>query len=152
MSSQALGPAETEVWHAWKRAAETIRARVGRDIFDKTGLSGADYGVLSRVADLGDGELRQQELAESMGWDKSRLSHHLSRMEARDLVERRGSGPVMIALTAQGKKTLRAARPVHAKAVRAHFLEKMSAAERTAFMAVLERFNAETEDAAASGE
>src|ERR1700722_20419378 len=34
--------------------------------------------VLSRLADLGGGTLRQIDLARSMRWDKARLSHHLT--------------------------------------------------------------------------
>ena len=64
-------------------------SRVGRDIAEATGLSGPDFGVLSRLVDLGQGAMRQQVLAESMGWDKSRLSHQLTRMQEKGLVERR---------------------------------------------------------------
>ncbi|WKL04994.1 MarR family transcriptional regulator [Paenibacillus amylolyticus] len=56
---------------------------------DHSGLSEGDFGVLDRLVLFGDGSLRQQELADSMAWDKSRLSHHLKRMEKRGLVMRK---------------------------------------------------------------
>lgn len=102
--------------------------RVGRDITAATGLSGADFGVLSRLAAVRKGEMRQQALAESLGWDKSRLSHHLTRMQQRELIERRESEPraVFIVLTKQGKTKLDAARPVHAESVRRNLLSRLS--------------------------
>ena len=43
----------------------------------------ADHGILSRLAETEAKGLRQQELCDSMQWDRTRLSHHLTRMEGR---------------------------------------------------------------------
>jgi DNA-binding MarR family transcriptional regulator len=113
-------------------------ARVTRDISAGSGLSGPDYSVLARLHFLGRGEMRQQDLAESMRWDKSRLSHHLTRMEARALVRRR-TGPgkgVTVILSAAGSKQLAAAGPVHARAVRLHLLSRLNGAQRKTLLAI----------------
>lgn len=68
--------------------SDNVLARVGSDIEKGSGLSGADFGVLSRLEGLGRGSLRQQELADSMVWHKSRLSHQLTRMQQRGYLER----------------------------------------------------------------
>lgn len=74
-SSKVAGAARgMELWAAWKGASEAVRAAVGADITAATGLSDPDFGVLTRLTDLGDGTLRQSELAKSMGWHRSRLS------------------------------------------------------------------------------
>ena len=116
MSAKLLSPHELRVWHAFKLMGEDVMERVGRDIAQATGLSGPDFGVLSRLAALGKGEMRQQTLARSMGWDKSRLSHHLTRMRERKLIERRDAGErvVLVVITKLGRAKLDAARPVHA--------------------------------------
>ena len=54
-----------------------------------TDLSGPEFGVLSRLAAFGKGEMRQNEIATVMGWEKGRLSHQLTRMEKRKLIKRR---------------------------------------------------------------
>jgi DNA-binding MarR family transcriptional regulator len=128
MSIEPLSPHELRVWHAFKLMGEDVMARVGRDITEATGLSGPDFGVLSRVAALGKGEMRQQRLAESMGWDKSRLSHQLTRMQARDLIERREADKrvVLVVLTKHGREKLKAARPIHAESVRRNLLARLS--------------------------
>lgn len=125
--STLLDEEELATWHAWKLANETVMSLVERDLMATTNLSGHDFGVLSRLDD--NGEMRQQALAESMRWEKTRLSHHLTRMEERQLVRRKAENPklVTIAITAAGRKMLAAARPVHARAVRTHLLEKLGA-------------------------
>jgi DNA-binding MarR family transcriptional regulator len=108
--------------------SEDVLGRVGRDIAQANGLSGPDFGVLSRLAAIGNGEMRQQTLASVMGWDKSRLSHQLTRMSQRSLIERCpvGSNTILVVLTEAGREKLNAARPVHAESVRRNFLSRLT--------------------------
>lgn len=128
MSQKLLSPRELRIWHAFRLMGEDVLARVGRDIAQATGLSGPEFGVLSRLAAIGKGEMRQQMLATVMGWDKSRLSHQLTRMQERELILRqRSSGQaVLVVLTETGRERLEAARPVHAESVRRHLLSRLS--------------------------
>ena len=129
MPTKPLSPQELRVWHAFKLMGEDVMERVGRDIAQATGLSGPDFGVLSRLAGHGNGEMRQQTLAESMGWDKSRLSHHLTRMQAKQLIVRREAEKrvVLVVITKQGRSKLDAARPAHAESVRRNLLSRLNA-------------------------
>ena len=104
--------------------SEDVLGRVGRDIAQATGLSGPEFGVLSRLIGIGKGEMRQQALARVMGWDKSRLSHQLTRMQERGLIVRRPTdgNAVLVVLTQLGREKLDAARPVHAESVRRNLL------------------------------
>jgi DNA-binding MarR family transcriptional regulator len=128
MTDKLLSPHEFRVWHAFKLMGEDVLGRVGRDISEATGLSGPDFGVLSRLAALGKGEMRQQRLAESMGWEKSRLSHQLTRMQERELIERRVTDErvVLVVMTDYGREKLNAARPIHAGSVRRNLLSRLS--------------------------
>ncbi|MEV6610874.1 MarR family winged helix-turn-helix transcriptional regulator [Kutzneria sp. NPDC051319] len=122
---------EMALWHAWKSAADTVRARIAEDITAAVGLSDADFAVLTRVAELGGGRLRQNALAESVGWHRSRLSHQLSRMEHRDLLTRHpADGGVEVHLTDAGHSLARRARPAHADAVRRHLLDHLDPTQR----------------------
>ena len=128
MAGKPLSPGELRVWHAFLMMGEDVLGRVGRDIADATGLSGPEFGVLSRLASIGKGEMRQQALAQLMGWDKSRLSHQLTRMQERSLIERRsaeGKG-VVVALTKAGRQKLGQALPVRDESVRRNFLSRVT--------------------------
>lgn len=124
--SSALTPEELARWEAWKRSSDAVVERVRREVRSATGLSNADFGVLKIVA-AGDGSVRQQELCDALAWTQSRASNHLSRMERRGLVVRdvRGGRGVEIAATAEGRRLIEQAIPVHAAAVRSHLLERL---------------------------
>jgi DNA-binding MarR family transcriptional regulator len=129
MSGEPLSPRELRIWHAFRLMSEDVLSRVDRDLTEGVGLSGPEFGVLSRLAGIGKGEMRQQALAECIGWDKSRLSHQLTRMQRRGMVERReaDSRTVMVVLTRQGRKMLEASIPVHADSVRRNLLSRLNA-------------------------
>ena len=128
MTIKPLSPQELRVWHAFMLMHEDVLGRVGRDITQATGLSGPEFGVLSRLASIGKGEMRQQELARIMAWDKSRLSHQLTRMQERALIERRRADEktVLVAMTKLGREKLDAARPIHAASVRRNLLSRLT--------------------------
>ena len=128
MPTEGLSARELRVWHAFLLMGEDVLSRVGRDIAQATGLSGPEFGVLSRLSAIGKGEMRQQALAKVMTWDKSRLSHQLTRMQQRGLVERRyvNRNTGLVVLTKLGRETLEAARPIHAESVRRNLLSRLT--------------------------
>jgi DNA-binding MarR family transcriptional regulator len=128
MTTKPLSPRELRVWHAFLLMGEDVLGRVERDIAQATGLTGPEFGVLSRLAALGKGEMQQQVLARVMTWDKSRLSHQLTRMQERALIERRRTDgkTVLVVLTEFGREKLEAARPIHAASVRRNLLSRLT--------------------------
>lgn len=77
--------------------------------------------------------MRVVALADSIKWERSRLSHHLTRMEKRDLVtreecaqDRRGA---FVALTPSGLTALEGAAPGHVREVRAAMFDVLSPQE-----------------------
>ncbi|MFJ5988466.1 helix-turn-helix transcriptional regulator [Lentzea sp. NPDC092896] len=115
-----LSDAEMARWIAWKRANDAVLAAVAQEIQGAAGLSAADFAVLSRVIENGDGRMPQQDLGEMLDWKRPRLSRQLSRMAERGLLRREdGAGRrVLVIATDEGRHALAAARPAHARAVR----------------------------------
>jgi DNA-binding MarR family transcriptional regulator len=135
-----LNSEELQVWHACKTLGDAVARRVGTDLAGAVGLSGSEYGILSRLDELGGGRLGQQALADSMRWAKSRMSHQLTRMGARGLIRReKGPAGVLIVLTADGSDLLAQARPVHAASVREHLLDRLSERERAVLVGIAAR-------------
>lgn len=120
---------EMRIWNMWKGSFKRIFGRVVKELSEHTGLSEGDFGILDRLIQFGDGKLRQQQLVDSMNWDKSRLSHHLTRMEKRGLVKR---GPldadrgVQVIITSAGKAALDEALPIVSMAIRKYFLDQLT--------------------------
>ena len=107
------------------------------------GLSGADYKVLVPLSETPGGVLRARELATEIGWDRSRLSHHISRMENRGLVTREeceaDARGLMVRLTKAGRKAIQGAAPNHAESVQRYFFDLLSDAELKTLAAVFDR-------------
>jgi DNA-binding MarR family transcriptional regulator len=107
-----------------------LYARVAADLADESGLSDADYDVLSNLTESDDHAWRFKELANRLQWSTSRLSHQLSRMEQRHLVRREeldGDGRgAMVRLTSNGWRAIERAAPNHVESVRRHFVDALS--------------------------
>ena len=135
-SETALDP--IGLWSAFKRAHEVVRTRVIADAAEAAGLSEPDLTILADLNKAG-GALRQSELAASLGWDRTRVSHQLTRMSKRELVTRRRANGVIVTLTDAGHQAITAVYPGLDAAVRRHFTDKLSAQEVETLTAVLDR-------------
>ncbi|MEU5825398.1 MarR family transcriptional regulator [Streptomyces sp. NPDC047803] len=126
---------EERDWRAYLRMVTAVQVRTAHDLA-ALGLSEPDYEVLSTLSERTDGTSTLREQANKMGWSRSRLSRHASRMETRDLI-RRAPDPAdgrgcLLALTPTGWQTLRGAAPDHVASVRRHFIDRLTPDELTA--------------------
>jgi DNA-binding MarR family transcriptional regulator len=121
---------EQRAWQAYRRMFLLLNAQLARDLGRDSGLSEPDYDVLSSLNSSPDHRRRVSELAARMLWSRSRLSHHLSRMEQRGLVAREecvtdGRGAV-VTLTDKGQRTIETAAPLHVESVRRYFVDLLT--------------------------
>jgi DNA-binding MarR family transcriptional regulator len=121
---------EFRAWIGYRRMKALLDLRLARQLAGDQGLSEPDYDVLSNLATAEGRRVRLSEMAERMLWSKSRLSHHVTRMQQRGLVTREecdsdGRG-AFIVLTAAGMAILEAAAPGHVAAVREHFIDLLT--------------------------
>ena len=117
-----LDEREERAWRALQFMQMRLEAQLARQLATDSGLSYPDYLVLVALTDHPDGRLRLFELGGVLGWEKSRLSHHVARMAERGLVkkekcdaDRRGA---YVAVTPKGRKEIGAAAPGHVATVR----------------------------------
>ncbi|GAB2673923.1 MarR family winged helix-turn-helix transcriptional regulator [Kribbella swartbergensis] len=138
-----LDAREARLWQSYRDAYRELMRALESRLIGNSGLSGADYALLHPLSVAEDGVLRTRDLGKSVGWERSRLSHQVSRMEKRGLVCReecasdaRGS---MVRLTDVGRKAVEAAAPDHVDAVRTYFFDQLSREEQDQFTAVFDR-------------
>lgn len=137
---------EERAWRAYRRMVTAVQVRTAQDLADH-GLSEPDYEVLSTLSERPGNAGPLHEQAAKMGWSRSRLSRHATRMETRGLLRRApdpadGRGCVLV-LTAQGLDTLRNVAPAHLASVRRHFMDRLAPED----LAALERIAAKVEAA-----
>lgn len=130
-------------WIGYRRMRLLLDLQLGRELMSQSGLSGPDYDVLSNLSEAEGRRMRLSELANHMRWSKSRLSHHITRMEQRGFVAReecaddaRGS---ILTLTPKGLAAITDAAPGHVESVRRHMIDLMSDEELDALAAFSHR-------------
>ena len=137
-----LSPAQARAWHGYRRMRALLDLQLARDLARESGLSEADYDVLSSVSEATGHSLRLGDLSAHMLWSKSRLSHHVTRMERRGLVVRQecpsdGRGAVLT-LTEAGWQAIRDAAPGHVESVRRHLFDLLTAEQVQALAEISE--------------
>ena len=122
---------QLRVWRDYIETAEALRSLLGSRLQSESGVSSADYQVLLALSEAAGRSLRSSVLAEQIGWERSRLSHHLGRMEKRGLIVRAvcadDSRGAEIALTDEGAAAFRASSVPHLRAVRETFVDAFDA-------------------------
>ena len=132
---------QQRAWLNYMRVYHRLEYEMNRQLQADSGLSLGDYTVMNALSQAPGRRLQLSALANTIGWERSRLSHHLVRMAQRGLVERaasqsdgRGTDAV---LTAAGWTALQAAAPKHAAWVRRAFFADLEARQVTALADVL---------------
>ncbi|MEV6749312.1 MarR family transcriptional regulator [Streptomyces sp. NBC_01005] len=125
-----LDEREAAVWKQYRDLQRRLQSALDRQLARDSTLSGAEYAVLVPLSESPGDVLRARELQAELGWERSRLSHQISRMESRGLVARepctddaRGS---MVRMTSQGRDAIEAAAPQHVETVRHSFFDPLS--------------------------
>jgi DNA-binding MarR family transcriptional regulator len=121
---------ELRTWREFIETTESLRTVLAARLQSDTGLSTGDYGVLLALSEADGARLRSSELAEVIGWERSRLSHHLGRMERRGLIRREecatDSRGAEVVLEPGGSDAFRAATYPHLRAVRELFVDALT--------------------------
>lgn len=121
---------ELRAWRAFIETSEAAKHLVALRLQKESGLSTGDYAVMVALYDQPGHGMRSSQLAETISWERSRLSHHLGRMERRCLISRQAvagdNRGAEVSLTAQGAHLYRRASSPHLHAVRDIFVAPLS--------------------------
>jgi DNA-binding MarR family transcriptional regulator len=122
---------QQRAWLAYIRVQLRLAYEMNRQLLAESGMSLPDYDVLTALSVADAGRMQITVLAAQIGWERSRVSHHVRRMAARGLVtcglsatDRRVTE---VTLTSQGRQALEEAAPGHVELVRRLFFEGLPA-------------------------
>ena len=143
--TDGTGVSETE-WTAWRTFTSMRRqldVALERQLQRDGEISAAEYSVLITLFEAENRELRARDLGMTLAWEKSRVSHQISRMEKRGLVGRRecdtDARGTWITLTADGKRAVLGAMREHSATIRSYFFDVVTADELEALRTASER-------------
>jgi DNA-binding MarR family transcriptional regulator len=129
-SRKSPTPDELSTWRGFIETSERIRSVIGSRLQTDSGLSTGDYSVLLSLSESPNNRVRSSELATKIGWERSRLSHHLGRMEQRGLIRREecltDNRGAEACLTPAGADAFRRASAPHLHAVQELFVSALS--------------------------
>lgn len=150
-----LDEREARAWRSLQLMQMRLTAALARQLAEEAGMSYQDYVVLVALTDEPEGRMRLVDLARVLGWEQSRLSHHVARMQRRGSVtkrrceaDRRGW---WVVVTPRGRREIEAAAPGHVAAVRRLFVDRLTRRELDTIAAVAERVLAAIDEAETGG-
>ena len=132
---------ELAIWRSLLDTTAELQRVLGAQL-QASGLSPGDYQVLLALREAEGARLRSSELAATIEWERSRLSHHLGRMERRGLIRRddcptdnRGAE---VSLTERGTEAFRRASAPHLRAIKQQFVDALTPEQLEALAEVLQ--------------
>ena len=139
-STTWLSDSEQRAWRNWLAVTAHLPAALNRELQKDADLSLQDFDVLVHLSESAEQRARVSDLAQALEWERSRLSHHVKRMEKRGLVAREecsddGRGAFVV-LAEAGRTSLESAAPGHATTVKRLVFDHLSPAEVEALHAI----------------
>ena len=120
---------ELAIWRSLIETTAELSRILGAQL-QESGISPADYQVLLALSEANGRQLRSSELAAAIEWERSRLSHHLGRMERRGLIRRSDcptdSRGAEVSLTEGGAGAFRRVSVPHLRAIKKHFADALT--------------------------
>lgn len=121
---------ELRTWRDFLETTDVLRTTLAARLQSESALSPGDYAVLLALSETEEHRMRSSELAAHIGWERSRLSHHLGRMERRGLIRRdecaTDSRGAEVVLEPAGAAAFHGATVPHLRAVRELFVDALS--------------------------
>src|SRR6201995_2979715 len=142
MDPNWLNAPQGRAWRAFMHAHHQLVVHLSRGL-QESGLSGADYEILAVLSGHDPDRMPANELCNTLGWEKSRLSHQVRRMQKDGLISR-GPNPddarsTMVCLLPAGRAAIEKAAPGHGEDVRRNFIDLLTPAELDMLAALNER-------------
>jgi DNA-binding MarR family transcriptional regulator len=121
---------ELRIWRDYIETTEAVRAEMTRRLQSESDLSSSDYSVLLALSEAPQHRMRSSELASAIGWERSRVSHHLARMERRGLLAREecltDNRGAEVVLSEAGSTAFRRASAPHLRDIHELFIEALT--------------------------
>lgn len=138
--SDPTTPEERALWRTFFVMRRQLELTLERRLQADAAISSADFEILVSLIDSPNHQLRAGQIGDIIGWEKSRVSHQITRMENRGLVTRQECGDdargVWVVLTAEGSRSALSALHDHRAAVREYFFDVLTEDEKTVLFGI----------------
>jgi DNA-binding MarR family transcriptional regulator len=136
MEPNWLSEEEEKAWRGFVALRIGLVGHLARQLAQDSGITEAEFEVLVVVSEAPGQRIRSRDLGKALNWERSRLSHQITRMEERGMVAREqcenDARGFDVLLTKVGLKVIQAAAPKHLEAVRHCFIDLLTPAQMKA--------------------
>jgi len=142
MAQKGMKELDSKAWRAFHKIGTSLLPHLGRQISSHSGISGAEYIVLVALSELTVPNVNLNRLARGLGWEISRMSHQISRMEEGGLVKKTRSSTDSrcfdVSITAKGRKIAESAISLQSKEINHCFSEVLTQDQMKALIQISE--------------
>lgn len=148
-----LNDDEQALWRSMMNVAKAVERAMDTRLLTTEEISSADFSVLVQLSEAEGGTVRMRELCEGLKWDRSRMSHQITRMEKRGLVHKcrcaNDSRGIDVELTDHGREVIERAAPDHVRMIRRIVFDELDGfgeIDRDTLLELMNRVAAASED------
>lgn len=133
---------DSKAWRAFHEIGTRLLPHLGRQIASHSNISGAEYVVLLSLSELITPKVNLNRLASSMGWEISRMSHQITRMEESGLVKKSknsdDSRSFDVSITTKGRRIAESAIPLQSAEINHCFSDVLTNRQKEALIEISE--------------
>lgn len=133
---------DSKAWRSFHKIGTSLLPHLGRQVTNHSGISGAEYVVLVALSELAAPSVNLNRLATGLGWEISRMSHQISRMNDAGLVKKtvnvKDSRCFDVSITAKGKRIAEEAIPLQSKEINHCFSDVLTQAQMKSLIEISE--------------
>jgi len=141
---------DSKAWRAFHKIGTSLLPHLSRQITNHSGITGAEYVVLVSLSELPAESVSLNRLAVGLGWEISRMSHQISRMEASGLVKKSRSADdsrsFNVSITSRGRKLAESAIPLQSKEINHCFSNVLTKQQMETLIEISEAINKHMKD------
>ena len=142
MEPNWLSKEEEKAWRGLMALRIGLVGHLARQLAQDSGITEAEFEVLVVVSEAPGQRIRSRDLGKALNWERSRLSHQITRMEERGMVAREqcenDARGFDVLLTKVGLKAIQAAAPAHLEGVRHCFIDLLTPAQMKTLSSIAE--------------
>jgi len=142
-TAAAMTQPEWDTWRSFMAMRRALDVTLERELKQASEISAPDFDVLISLFGAPGKQLRPGEIGQRLGWEKSRVSHQVSRMMARALVEKQDcdgdARGTWVGITPAGSRAVLGAMRSHSTSLRQNFFDLLTDDEVAMLRAISDR-------------
>ncbi len=146
MAQQGMKELDSKAWRAFHKIGSRLLPHLGRQVTAHSGITGAEYVVLTALSELPADSVNLNRLALGLGWEISRMSHQITRMQEAGLVKKTQSDSDArcfdVSITSKGRKIAEKAVPLQSLEINHCFSQVLTSKQKEALIEISEAISA----------